>query len=67
MDTLVIERNGKYILEKYNEQDLDTYDHVAETNHDNLMNMKIMENKVGYWYMRNITIAEIMEYVKQFK
>ena len=66
MDTLVVEKDGKYFLERYTEQDLDSYDHIAEVDHENLCNMKVMENKIGYWYMKSISIAEIMEYIKQF-
>lgn len=50
-DTLVVLKNGKNVLERYAGQNLDEYNHIAELNHE-----KIIEQKVnGFWYMEGIS------------
>ena len=40
IDTLIIERNGHYMIESYQGQDLDNYDHDVELNHNELLYCK---------------------------
>lgn len=63
-DTLIVERNGRYQIEQYNDQNLDEYDHAAEMNHDKLLQNKYQENN-GAFYMRGISINEIMDYLRK--
>ena len=67
VDTLVVEENGIYKIERYKGQNLDEYPHVAEVNHEELCTMKINEKEIGYFFMRNITLDDIFNYlVKEF-
>lgn len=60
-DTLVVLKNGKNVLERYTGQNLDEYDHIAELNHE-----KIIEQKVnGFWYMDGISYEYIFNYLEK--
>ena len=63
IDTLIVLKDGKHIIEKYKGQNLDEYDHVAEINHE-----KLVEQKVNnYYYMEQISYDEIFIYLaKEF-
>lgn len=61
-DTLIVCRDGKNIIERYQGQSLDEYDYIAEFGHGKLLDAKAL----GYWYMSDITIKDIMDYLKQF-
>lgn len=63
-DTLIVERNGKYQIEPYEGQNLDEYDYAAEMNHDKLLENKYQQDN-GAFYMKDITIADIMDYLKK--
>ena len=64
VDTLIVERNGRYTIEPYTDQDLDVYDHAAELNHDKLLENKYRENH-GAYYMKDITLDNIFDYLKR--
>lgn len=68
MDTLVITREGKQILERYNGQDLDTYDYDLELNHEDIPTEWFNDKLREYHFMNTITWKEIVEYLtKEFK
>lgn len=64
VDTLIVqEENGMYKIERYNNQNLDEYNYIAELNHEKLFTCKINND----YYMKTISIKDIMDYlVKEF-
>lgn len=60
VDTLIVEENGIYKIERYQGQNLDEYNHVAELNHDKLLEHK--HNKYCY-YMKTISLDDIFNYL----
>lgn len=63
-DTLIVERDGTYKIERYNGQNLDEYDYVAEMNHDKLLSNKYQQDN-GAFYMRDITLKDIYDYLRK--
>ena len=67
VDTIIVEENGVYKIERYKGQNLDEYPYIAETMHEELLTMKVNENMPGYWYMKDITLNDIYNYmIKEF-
>ncbi len=64
VDTLIVERDGRYQIEQYAGQNLDEYDYAAEMNHDKLLTNKYQQDH-GAWYMRDITLDDIYDYLKK--
>lgn len=63
LDTLIVEENGVYKIERYKGQNLDEYNYIAEMDHDKL----ITEKTLNHWYMETISIKDIMDYlIKEF-
>lgn len=63
-DTLIVEKDNKYFIEKYQGQNLDEYSYIAELNHEKLLNYKALD----YYFMKTITINQILEYINhEFK
>lgn len=62
IDTLIIERNGRYMIESYQGQDLDNYDYDVELNHNELLYCKEQDR----YFMKDITIKQILDYIKNF-
>lgn len=60
-DTLIVLKNGKNSIEKYVGQNLDEYDHIAELNHEKLLECKANR----HWYMSGISYECIFDYLKQ--
>lgn len=60
-DTLIVLKNGRNAIEKYAGQNLDEYDHIAEMNHEKLIEYKVN----GYWYMNGITYDDIYNYLTE--
>lgn len=59
IDTLIVQNGNKFEIEKYDGQNLDEYEHVAELNHDELCTHKAN----GYYYMETITMVDIFNYL----
>lgn len=66
-DTLIVERNGKYQIEKYTNQDLDNYDYTFEMNHSKLLSEKASNgvNKFMDDVMKDISLDNIFNYLKK--
>lgn len=63
VDTLILQTENGYIIEKYEGQNLDEYNHIAELNHEQLVTFKTN----NYYFMKNITLIEIYNYLaKEF-
>ena len=61
IDTLIVEKDNEYFIEKYQGQNLDEYDHISELDHNNLLNYKA----IGCYFMKTITIKQILEYMQK--
>lgn len=61
VDTLIVERDGMYKIERYNGQNLDEYNHIAELNHEYLVEAK--ESK--HWYMESVSFKDVFDYLAQ--
>ena len=66
-DTLIVFRDGKYQIEKYGNQDLDTYDHEVELNHSQLLSYKYSHgvNKYMDNLLKDISLDDIFNYLKK--
>lgn len=63
IDTLIVEKDGKYVIERYKGQNLDEYPHIFECNHEKLIEYKV--NK--HYFMSTISYDEIYNYlIKEF-
>lgn len=59
IDTLITEKNGQYILERYKGQNLDEYEHVFECNHSKLIEYKVNNN----YFFKTIPYDAIYNYL----
>lgn len=68
IDTLIVQGpDGKMHIERYRGQDLDTYPHFAEVNHDKLVDIKSNGGKWNEAAMNGIAIKDIYDYLgKEF-
>ena len=60
IDTLIVMRDGRQLIERYKNQNLDEYDHEYELNHDRLLELKYSKA------IENISIQDIFEYLKKY-
>ena len=68
IDTLIVKRGDKTVIEKYDGQDLETYDHLLEINHSKLLDIAWqagMKNSSFRKYYGNITLTDVFEYWKK--
>ena len=63
IDTLIISRDGKQVIERFNGQDLDTYDHDLELDHEKLATEWYNDKIRKFHFMEGITWDEIVEYL----
>ena len=64
-DTLIVFRDGKYKIQKYNGEDLDVYDHTLEINHDKLISIKVNKGKLYEEIAKDISFEDIYNYLKK--
>ena len=64
-DTLIVFRDGKYKIQKYNGEDLDAYDHTLELNHDKLVAIKINKGLLYEEISKDISFEDIYDYLKK--
>ena len=64
IDTLVITRNGKQMLERYSGQNLDEYDHDLEIDHEKLATEWYNDKIRKFHFMDTITWDEVVEYLR---